>query len=159
MSDELQCIVGVTTELMSVHMVAKYFSCRFVGTVEDTELKFLAQLHSLYLVGPKSQPSIILISNASIFVMSKLLLNYLFLFSSILDHSQFSSIPTLVTVLRLDVLVLSTGYTCLHGTSARKCVAHRRAPSCILAHRTTPSPHTASPLAGSAHSSRSHEWS
>lgn len=144
-------------------MVAKYFSCRFIGTqiVEDTELTFLAQLHSLYLVGPESQPSIILISNASIFVMSKLLLNYLFLFCSILDFSQFSSIPKLVhgTVLRLDVLVLSTGYTCLHGTSARKCVAHRRAPSCILAHRTTPSPHTASPLAGSAHSSRSHEWS
>lgn len=140
-------------------MVAKYFSCRFIGTqvVEDTELKFLAQLHSLYLVGPKSQPSIILISNASIFVMSKIIAK--FLFCSIPDHSWFSSIPTLVTVICLDVLALSNGYTCLHGTSARKCVAHRRAPSCTLAHRTTPSPHTASPSAGSAHSSRSHEWS
>lgn len=86
MSDELQCIVRVTTELMSVHMVAKYFSCRFIGTqvVEDTELKFLAQLHSLYLVGPKSQPSIILISNASIFVMSKIIAKLLV---SVLFHS------------------------------------------------------------------------
>ena len=40
---------------------------------------------------------------------------------------------------------------------SHRCAVHKIEPSHIPSHKTTPSPHTSSPSAGSAYSSSSHE--